>query len=226
LVKSNNEKSDFTLELTDEQVNGYARAEYLVFMDKGEGYYWPVYKGKDVNLNGNILNASINNNAFKIVDDGDEYLLPLIETYNNEDYIKYIIYGTIEDISSENISDWKIENIELSLILDKTTKKITVGNAIVNNSVDLPNTVVVNLDEWQYISFGATSRKLVDENGNVDMDLYQNSSNGVYEGVQITIDELANFKLTNFNDGNGYYCTFKIYDVDNNYYYSKLIKMN
>lgn len=225
-IKTTNNKSDFSLELTDEQLEGYARAEYLVFMDKGEGYYWPVYKGKEVTLDGNTLNASINGKAFKLVDGENEYLLPLYESYNDKNYIKYTIYAGLSYISSEEIRDWRTESVEMSLVLDRKTEKIKVGSVVINEKGDLPNTVAVDLNDWDYISFGSSSRKLLDENGNVDMDLYVNSSNGIYEGVEITIDELKNFKLSNFGNENDYYCVFRIYDVNNNYYYSKLIKMN
>ena len=218
--------SDFTLELTDEQLAGYAKAQYLVFMDKGDGYYWPVYKGLEVDLNGNTLSASINGKAFKLVDDEASYLLPLYESYNDEDYIKYTVYGVAEDFSSDDISEWKVDSVEMSLILDKKTQKVSVGSVVLNEDGDLPNSVAVDLNDYQYISFGSSSRKLLDENGNVDMDLYLESSNGIYEGVELTIDELDNFKLAEFGTENDYYCVFRIYDVNNNVYYSKLIKMN
>ncbi len=226
-LSTTEKESDFSLELTEEQLKDYARAEYLVFMDKGDGYYYPVYKGKGVTLNGNTLNANINNAAFKIVDENDdEFLLTLFETYNDVDYIKYITYGVATDLSSNEIYEWKTDSVEISFILDKKTKKITIGSVLKNEQGDLSNTVAVDLDDYQYISFAASSRKLLDEKGNVDMNLYLNSSNGIQEGVEVSIEEFNNFKLADFEDGNDYYCVFRIYDTNNNYSHSKLIKMN
>lgn len=226
-IKSTNNKSDFSLELTDEQLEGYARAEYLVFMDKGEGYYWPVYKGKEVTLDGNTLNASINGTHLKVKNETGDFVIPLFETYNEDDYIKYSTNVVLEDLSSDNPSEWKMDSAELSLVLDKKTKKVKVGSAILNKKdKNKPSTVAVNLKDYQYIAFGSMSHKILDENGNFSLEVYENNNNGIYEGVEITPDELSDLKLSNFGDENDYYCVFRIYDVNNNYYYSKLIKMN
>lgn len=226
-IKTTNNKSDFSLELTDEQLEGYARAEYLVFMDKGEGYYWPVYKGKEVTLDGNTLNASINGNHLKVKNETGDFVIPLFETYNEDDYIKYSTNVVLEDLSSDNPSEWKMDSAELSLVLDRKSKKVKVGSVILNKKdKNKPSTVAVNLKDYQYIAFGSMSHKILDENGNFSWDVYNNSSNGIFEGVEITPDELSELKLSNFGDENDYYCVFRIYDVNNNYYYSKLIKMN
>lgn len=226
-IKTTNNKSDFSLELTDEQLEGYARAEYLVFMDKGEGYYWPVYKGKEVTLDGNTLNASINGTHLKVKNETGDFVIPLFETYNEDDYIKYSTNVVLEDLSSDNPSEWKMDSAELSLVLDRKSKKVKVGSVILNKKdKNKPSTVAVNLKDYQYIAFGSMSHKILDENGNFSWDVYNNSSNGIFEGVEITPDELSELKLSNFGDENDYFCVFRIYDVNNNYYYSKLIKMN
>jgi len=226
ILNNNNVTYDFSLELTEDQLSDYVRAEYFVFLDKGDGYYWPVYRGKDVDLNGNILGASINGNHLKIVDDDVEYVVPLFETYNGDDYIKYNTYVVLQDLSSSSISEWKVESAELSLVLDKNTNEVKVDTVLLDEAGDMPNTIALDLNEYQYISFGSTSRKLLDENGNIDVELYLDSSNGIYEGVEITVDEVNNFKLSSFDDDNSYYATFIIYDVNNNSYYSNLVKMN
>lgn len=220
--------SDFTLQLTDEQLAGYARAEYMVFMDKGDGYFYPVYQGNEVTLNGSSLNASINGRHLKILDEtGKAVTIPLIETYSEEDYIKYNASVMLQDYSAAEVSDWKIDGAQLSLVLDKKTGEVTVGSVLLNEEDDnKPVTVAVDLKDYQYITFGSMSHKLLDENGNFDLNVYENNSNGVFEGVEISVDEVSDFKLSSFDDENDYYCVFRIYDVNNNYNYSKLVKMN
>lgn len=218
---------DFTLELTDEQLNGYAKAEYLVFLDKGDGYFWPVYKGLEVDLKGKTLNANINGKALKITDDDADYVFPLFETYNGDDFIKYTTSVILENFSAESPSDWKMDTATLTLVLDKSDNKIKVGSVVLNEKDEnKPNSVAVNLKDYEYIAFGSMSHKLLDSNGNFSMEVYNENNNGIYEGVEITIDELSNFNLSSFDDNNNYYSVFRIYDVDNNVYYSKLIEMN
>lgn len=225
--EENNVDYDFSLELTEEQLAGLARAEYLVFLDKGDGYYWPLYKGLDVQTNGNILNANINGNALKIIDDESEFLVPLFEIYNDDDCIKYTSAVVLEDFSSDNMGDWKMDVANLTLMLDKKTGKIGVESVVLQTEADnQPSSAIADLNDYQYIAFGSMSHQLLDENGDFSIEVFENNDNGIYEGVEITIDELKSFELSNFNDENSYYAVFRLYDVNNNVYYSKLIKMN
>ena len=57
------------------------------------------------------------------------------------------------------------------------------------------------------------------------MENFGNDNNGIFEGIELKIEELE-LKLANFDKEKNYYCTFRIYDVNNNVYYSKLIKIN
>lgn len=226
-IAQKKQDADFSLELTDEQLKGYAKAEYLVFMDKGNGYYWPVYKGTEVELNGKTLNANINGKNLKIENESGSFVVPLFETYVDDKYIKYNTSVILQNFSSEEISEWKTDAAQLSLILDKSTEKVKVGSVTLNEKdANKINSVAINLNDYEYITFGSMSHQLLDQNGNFNMEVYQNNNNGVYEGVEIKIEELSDFKLSSFNDENDYYCVFRIYDVNNNVYYSKLVKMN
>lgn len=226
LTEKENDQADFTLELTESQKEGLARAEYAVFMDKGNGYYWPVYRGKEVEIEGNKLKANINGKHLKVTDDGEEYIITLFETYIDENYIKYNTFATVHDNSAESISDWKIDGVEISFVLDRNEENVKVGSAVLNNAnANQTNSVAVNLNDYQYVEFGASSRRLLNEKGEVDMNLYQNSSNGIIEGISLEVSELNNLKLSSFDDENDYYCFFYLYDVNNNVYYSKLVKM-
>lgn len=218
---------DFTMELTDEQLEGYAKAEYLVFLEKGDGYFWPVYKGLEVDLNGNTLNANINGKALKITSEGTQYVVPLFESYNESDYIKYTTVAILQNFNVESTKDWKMDTATLTLVLDRNDNSIKVGSVVLNEKDEnKPNSIAVDLKDYESIVFGSMSHKLLDSNGNFSMEVYTDNSNGVYEGVEITVDELSNFSLSSFDDENTYYAIFRIYDVDNNVHYSQLIKMN
>ena len=85
----------------------------------------------------------------------------------------------------------------------------------------MPYTVIVDPKEYHSIAFASSSYKVVDSQGNYVNDW---ESNGVMKGVELTFDELS-FELNDFNDGYDYYAVFKIWDINNNSYYSKLVKM-
>ena len=225
-LKSNQESSDFSLELTDEQKEGFAKANYIVFRDNKDGKYLPVYKGNEVSLKGNTLSANIKNKQLKIIatDDKTENIITLFEDEITDKYIKYDTIVTLEDFSAENFADWKMETATISLIYNKETKKTTIANVSLNsNNEKLPGGVVsVDLNDYTNIVFASSSYKIQDENGNYNENW---ESNGVIEGIEVNVGNFE-FEQQNFDDGYDYYCVFRIYDVDNNYYYSKLVKMN
>lgn len=225
-LKSNGESSDFSLELTDEQKEGFAKANYIVFRDNKDGNYLPVYKGNEVSLKGNTLSANIKNKQLKIIatDDNTENIITLFEAEITDKYIKYDTIVTLEDFSSESVANWKMETATISLIYNKETKKTAIGNVSLNSSNEkLPGGVVfVDLNDYTNIVFASSSYKIQDENGNYNENW---ESNGVIEGIEVNVGNFE-FEQQNFDDGYDYYCVFRIYDVDNNYYYSKLVKMN
>lgn len=224
MVKEN-EEVDITIELSEEQKKGFAGAEYLIFEDKGNGYYWPAYKGKDTTLEGNILKAPIKGKHLKMADKEGEYTVPLFETYNEEDYIKYYVSAILQDFRDEDMSKWKTDGVEMSIVYNKKTQEFEIDSAVLNSKNKTINNIAVDINNYDYIAFGSTSSKILDKNGNVDMENFGNDNNGIFEGIELKIEELE-LKLANFDKEKNYYCTFRIYDVNNNVYYSKLIKIN
>ena len=220
LIATNDEASDFTLDLTDEQLDGFAKAGYVVFRDRKDGYYVPIYSSWDVKLNGNKLSANIKGKQLKVksTEDGSEGFVIANEIANNDDYIKYSTVVTLE-----NINDWIFNAANMTLVYNKNTGKVDIESIILKSKeTGIPNTVAVNLDDYSHIVFASSSYKILDENGNYDENW---ESNGIIEGFEEKVDNF-DFVLNSFDDDYDYYCVFKIWDVNNNYYYSPLVKMN
>lgn len=224
-IDSTKEEADFQLELTEEQKETFAKASYIVFRDNKDGYYLPVYKSDQVTVNGNMLNANIKDRQLKVVStlDSSENIITLFEVSNEKDFIKYNSYVTLEDFSSENFSEWKIDSASVSLVYNKNTSDISIGNAVLNSQTEgIPSSVAIDLKDYTHIVFASSKYKILDENGNYDENW---ESNGVIEGLEEKIENIK-FELQDFNDGYDYYCVFKIFDTNNDSYYSKLVKMN
>ena len=229
-VSTNENKggSDFTLELTDEQKEGFARAEYIVFRDNKDGYYQPIYRGRKVSLDNNTLKASIADRQLKVVATNEEKmetLFPLLEVESEDDYIKYKTNVLLKDYSAEDISDWKYDVAELTLLYEKNKGNVEIINSVlVNDDELLPNSMPVDLNDYGNIDFVSSKYKITDDNGNY-LQVDDWISNGVIEGISVDRGYYK-FELQNFDDGNDYYCVFMIYDTNNNVHYSKLVKMN
>ncbi len=224
-ISSNKNEADFKLELTDEQKEGFANAKYIVFKDNKDGYYQPVYIGQQTTLNGNILSANIKDRQLKVVDKTDKsfkgYILTLIESEVTDQYIKYNTNVILQNF--KDIKNYKMDNAQMNLILNKKNNKISINNVILNNKNNLkPNIASVNLSEYKNIAFGSFKYKILDSNGNYKTDW---NSNGIYEGVEIDVKDI-DFEIQNFENDYDYYTVFMIKDTNNKTYYSKLIKMN
>lgn len=72
------------------------------------------------------------------------------------------------------------------------------------------------------ITIGGIQYRIIGDNRNYTNDW---ESSGVYEGLELSIDNFE-FNLKSFEDGYDYYAVFKIYDTNNEKYYSNLVKMN
>ena len=223
-VNREENNTDFELELTDEQVENYAKANYLVFRDNKNGTYQPIYKGNEVTLEGNKIRAKFKDRQLKIVSNENNYegVFTLFEEENTDGYIKYSTIVTLEDIGSDDIGKWRFDVATVSLMLDKQKNKVSISGVLLSNKEDLPSKVMVELKDYTNIIFSSTSYKILDENGNYTEDW---DNNGTSEGHEFRTDEDYEFKINDFADDYDYYCVFRIYDVNNNYYYSNLVKM-
>ena len=98
------ETADFTLELTDEQLETFATAHYHVFRSNGNGYYKIIYMNGRATLDGNKLVANIRDKQLRVVDKNDStngYIL-----VSNEVVFKQIEKNPIVEICSFNNGKW------------------------------------------------------------------------------------------------------------------------
>ncbi len=218
------EDADFLLLLTDDEKEEYAKAEYIVFKKEENGYFQPLYRGKNVTLDGNNLKANIKNRQLKVItDDGNTYTLLLIEQEETEEYITYTTNVILEDFSGEEFSDWKMDNAIMTLIYDKNTKKVSIGSLMLSNEDDsLPSNIMVNLEDYTTVAFANSKYKILDENGNYTQNW---EGNGVLEGIEEKVGSF-HFELADSEDYSDYYGIFVIWDTHNQIYYSKPVKMN
>lgn len=224
-IDSNQGEADFMLALTDEQKESFAKAGYIVFRDRKDGYYLPVYSSMDVELDGNNLKANIKDRQLQVksTKDGTSSIVITKEIGNTSEYIKYNTVVALENIESDNITDWKFDSANMTLVYDKKTGKVNIGSVVlINKDESMPNTIAVDLNDYTHVVFGSSSYKILDDNGNYVIDW---ESNGVYEGFEENVGKF-DFELNNYDDGYDYYCVFKIWDTNNNVSYSKLVKMN
>ncbi len=228
--KTSDQESDFTLELTDEQINNLATAQYVVYRDNKDGYYRPIYSGGTAKVNGNNLEASIRNKQLKVksTKDGDELILTLFEQGETEKFVNYYTYVVLQKISTESVSDWKFDNARINLILDKETNKIEVISTIYSDE-EHPSSEIVNISDYDSVAFSASSGwTILDDEGNYVGPIVENGKvkgNGIITGFEEKPGQYK-FDLAQFDEEYDYYCVFILTDIYGNKSYSKLVKMN
>lgn len=219
--------ADFELELTDEQVLTFAKAKYIVYRDNKDGYYKPIYMGKEAKLDGNTLKASIKDRQLQVVSKNNEkYNLTAIEKENTSKYIKYETNVIMQ--SFKDNSNFKMDNAIMTIYYDKNSKESNISNIIYNGNGQHANSIALNINDYESVAFSITSGwDILDDNGGYVGPIVENGrvkGDGIITGFEAKPGEF-NFKISAFDDDYDYYCVFLITDTHNNVSYSKLIKL-
>ncbi len=165
-VKKDNNSSDFTLELTDEQLNGYVNAEYFIYRKVENDYYKLIYKSSNANLEGNTLKANIKDRLIYMYDDEDQSDFTLFEVEDSKKYIKYFSYGVLESFDSETLH-FESETVIIYFAYDKKSKEVKITNVVRNNENGKVNNVMLNLKDYNQISIAPYNiYRVLDKNGN------------------------------------------------------------
>lgn len=225
-TKEDKRESDFSLELTKEQQERFAKARYIVFEKDDEGYYSLVYSSDNTTLDKNVLKANIKDRQLVLKDtDGDTGNIYLNEVDENENYILYETSVVLEKLDN----DIKMDNAMLGFALNKKTNKISIsslkigGKTMKSDDIEIttPNNILANLNDYTHIAFVRGKYRVLDENGNYKEDW---DKKGELFGYEVPIKDLE-LSIKDFSNYENYYTVFKIYDTNNNVYYSKLVKM-
>ena len=219
--------SDFELELTDEQVTTFAKAKYIVYRDNKDGFYKPIYVGREAKLDGNILKASIKDRQLQVIDKNkDKYNLTAIEKENTDKYIKYETNVILQ--SFKDMSNYKMDRAIMTIYYDKNTKKSNISNIVYDKNNDLVNSTALDLNSYESVAFSVSSGwDILDDDGNYVGPIVENGKvkgDGIVTGFEAKVGEF-NFEISKFDDEYDYFCVFVITDTHNNVSYSKLIKL-
>lgn len=89
------ETADFEIELTTEEKEKFAKAQYSVFVDTKDGYHKLLYVGKSVKLEGNKLKANVQGKLLRFSDieyDDDNCWITLVEKEVTDDYVDVVTF--------------------------------------------------------------------------------------------------------------------------------------
>lgn len=209
---------EFTLELTDEQLNDYAESLYIIFRKGSDGKYTIVYSSNNTEVSGNKLITHTENNMIKIDDvESGGFYLPLVERTSGGKTTRSFS-GLLENFDEGLV----MKNATWYIDYDKDGNPYIVDAIINSKSEEGASGVIANLDDYTIYGVISSHYNIFDKNGNYSPNW---DNEGIIQGYEI---EKENFKMTKASTfgSDDFYCVFKIYDIYGNSYYSKVLKMN
>lgn len=218
------ETADFEMDLTEEEVKNFAKANYTVFVDTKDGYYKRLYTGKKVELEGTILKAKVQGKLLKFSDieyDDDSCWIDIVEKEVTDKYTDIYTVPILVRSMKYNVATVTIR------IDDKHPNGYILSTVIKNGEKEKKDfaaftNVGANINDYSYIQYASQKYKILDENGLFNPNY---EGNGVYTGLEIPTNGFKYIR-EDFDSEYDYYAVFKIWDTSNNIYYSKLVKMN
>lgn len=217
--------SGIQMTVPDDIIANYETVDYIVFKKiKEDGSFLPVYKSKDVEVNGNTVSATVTNRRIAVTDDKDVADVIAIEYARDETSITYLMVAAIEKWDDEDMTGtYEGDSVMIYLKVDNKTKQGTIID-IKPTTEEENNTsgkVTYNLNDWKTMKFVAYSYNMYDENGKKLADW---EPTDYIRGTEVTIADGFKFFATEFDEEEEYYYMFKFVDTQGNKYETDLVK--
>lgn len=213
------------INLTDEIINNYSKADYIIFEKTIDGLFIPIFNGTDVSISGNKLVTTIEKKSLIVTDkDGNEMYLTAMESKRGNDYVTYFIPGTVTRFDPDLLSI-DVVGVYLEFVVDTTHPNGYVSKVY---PIDLNENLTyskieIDLKEWDDLSLLSYKYNILDEAGNYTP-TWQN--NEEIKKINLSTDEGINIKFSDLDISKDYYCLFRIKDSQNNTYLSNLVQVN
>ena len=222
------ETADFEIELTKEQAENFAKAQYMVFVDTKDGYYKLLYIGNEVKLEENKLKANVQGKLLRFADieyDDISNWMTVIEKEVTDDYVEVTTIPFLQK-GMAILGD----PATMTIRMDKDNPNGTIKSIVLldnkkenSESLKLFSNAGVSLNDYTFIIFGGQSYKIQDDSGKFNPNFLQNSS-GTFTGKYLPINQF-HFIKENFSSEYDYYAVFKVEDISGQVYYSEITKM-
>lgn len=228
-LSSNNVNSlkegNILIELTDDQVNNYGSASYILFEKTSDNLFIPIFNGSDTSINGNVLSTTVEKKSIIVKDNlGNEMNVVAIENSRGIDYVSYHIPATVTRFNPDKL-EYEVLGVYVDFIVDDNNTSGYISNVypIELNENLTYSKVAIDLKDWDYLTILSYKYNILDANG-----IYNNNWLNSEEVNTITVsvkDEIKiEFKDLDFSKE--YYSLFKLKDSQGNNYYSNLVKIN
>ncbi len=207
--------------LPDDLVKNYLRSDYSIFVKNEYGGYFPVYRGRNAVLDGNVLSVEPQKKELVITDNAgkDDNFVTSYEYAQDKDSVTYQILAQLENV---DFDDFRINNFYFFVRFENGNE---VGEIIdikpFENADEAQGKYTLNLNDYSHIVSMSSSYTLDDENGNA-LQGWQTGS--VIYGSEYALEDGFKFMLKDFNPKKEYYYVFRVLDTQGNVYTFNKIK--
>lgn len=205
---------EFTLTLSEEDVNNYAEAIYIIFKKDDAGLFTPIYSSDNMTLNQKTgeLKTNISNNLIKITNSkGESAYINMIERNKNDQHV----LNTTASLFGYRDGNFIADPVNVYFTVKNNKPKIS-------QYITIKDGIIVNIEDYDRVDFTNTKYQIIDENGNY-METWKRDEN--LDIFEVSADENYKLSLSTLDDGE-YYCVFKIVDIYGDSHYSKLSSIN
>ena len=216
-------KDTVSVTLPDDLVSNYAKGDYSIFVANEYGGYFPVYRGKSVKLDGNVLSAKPLEKELVITDKyGKQPSFATSFEYQSDD--TSTTYAVLAEFENSDLSNFKIE---IAWFYVKFEKGKEVGEIIDIKPFETADEVAAkktyNLNDWTHIMSISKSFQLEDKDGNA-LSTWP-TDDGVYGYEYDLKKDGFQFRLKEFDKKKKYYYVFRVVDTQGNVHAFKKIEL-
>lgn len=216
----NNDKIE--IELDHSISSSIAKANYLIFEKDSDDYYVPIYRGYDIEVDGDVISTSISNKAIVATDgEGNSINITAFEKERGNDYIKYIIPATLQNWTDPNGSDIEILPVYIEYVVRDGVGNI-IGAYEVDENTNLSSKVAIDIYKWKLIQFVNARYKIFDDTGAYTSE-WESSSDVLV--LECNVDDVQ-IEFKDFDSDKDLYFMFNVIDVAGEVHNTNVVKIN
>lgn len=221
-----NTENEVKLELTQEQQENIVKSGYVVFerlTGDRKDYYKIIYESNNSTIENGFVSTHMNNRFIKVYDEDtpdDKSYIALVDITRdgvNKKTVAAVILDTDKDILDPTYM------VSSNLIIDDDNGTPKLGNMELISRDDRVQGVIYDTSDYDVVDIMESSPKILDKNGKV-IPLDDWTYPKVRYGVELKLNK-AKLEYTNLDSDGEYYVLFLLYDYNNNYYLSDIIKV-
>ncbi len=211
--------------VSNDVLENYSSASYVIFEKSDNNYYIPRYKGTDVEVSGNTFSTTVSNKGFVAYDDTDTAYLTVFESEKGKDYVKYLIPSILENYGN-NISDnFEMKSAYIEFVVDKDHPNGYISSVVPLISDDdlVAPKISYELKDFKLVQLWNFAYKIFDDVGNYTTEW---ESSGSMNGYEFDLSKKFEIEFRDLDSSKEYYVLFYIYDSQGNKYTTNAVKIN